>query len=355
MKKNILLLFGGRSTEHEVSLGSANFIANNLDLKKYQLFFVGIDKKGVWFLTDKKALSKKEFKSGLNDKKIFLIPGLKGETFLSGGKRGPKIDLVFPILHGPLGEDGTIQGLLKLVRVPFVGANVLGSAVGMDKDIMKRLLKEAGLPIGKFLVINNQKKVLLFKDIVKKIGCPFFIKPANTGSSVGVHKVSNLKDYKRFLIDALKFDTKVILEELIKGREIECSILGNEKPQASLPGEIIVHHDFYSYEAKYLDENGAHFVIPAKISPAKIKEIKDLAIKVFQVLNCSGLGRVDFFLQNNGKIIINEINTLPGFTSISMYPKMWEVSGIEAKDLLNSLVDLALEKFKEEEKILTSI
>lgn len=354
MKKNVLILFGGRSTEHGVSIKSAGFIAATLDSKKYHLFYAGITKSGAWFLTDKSALAKKEFFPKSKDRQIFLPPGLKGKTILANGRFGPKIDLVFPVLHGPLGEDGTVQGLVKLAGVPFVGAGVLGSAVGMDKDIMKHLLKEAGLPIGKFLTITAGR-VPSFQAVSKKIGCPFFVKPANAGSSVGVHKIKTPGEYKKFLADALRFDTKIILEEFIRGREIECSVLGNENPLASLPGEVIVHHDFYSYEAKYLDDRGSSLVIPAKITSVKIREIKKMAETVFKTLACGGMGRVDFFLQSNGRLIVNEINTIPGFTSISMYPKMWEASGLEVKELLDRLIKLAVERFNQEEKILTSI
>lgn len=354
MKKNVLILFGGRSTEHEVSIKSAGFIAVTFNPKKYRLFYAGITKSGVWFLTDKKALSKKEFRPKSTDCQLFLPPGSKGKSILANGCLGPKIDVVFPVLHGPLGEDGTVQGLVKLAGVPFVGAGVLASAVGMDKDIMKRLLKEAGLPIGKFLTITAGR-LPPFQEVAKKIGCPFFVKPANAGSSVGVHKVKTPSEYKKFLADAFKFDTKVILEEFLRGREIECSVLGNDNPSASLPGEVIVHHDFYSYEAKYLDDRGSSLVIPAKLTTAKIKEVQKMAIAVFKTLACGGMGRVDFFLKKDGRLVVNEINTIPGFTSISMYPKMWEASGLKAKILLDRLVRLATERFNQEQKILTSI
>jgi D-alanine-D-alanine ligase len=252
-----------------------------------------------------------------------------------------------------MGEDGTVQGLIKLAGFPFIGASVLGSAVGMDKDVMKRLLKETSLPVGRFLATTS--KTLSFQEVIKKIGCPFFVKPANTGSSVGVHKVRKAGEYKKFLADAFKFDTKIILEEFVRGREIECSVLGNERPAASLPGEVVAHHDFYSYETKYLDKNGADLIVPAKISPAKIKEVKKMAVKVFRTLACEGMGRVDFFLKKDGRLVVNEINTIPGLTSISMYPKMWEASGLKAKDLLDCLVRLSMERFNQEQKIFTSI
>lgn len=353
-KKNILILFGGQSTEHEVSIKSARFVVASLDRKKYQPFFVGISKKGFWFLTDEKSLNKKIFKPSSFDKQISLFPGSKGQTFFIDGQKGPKIEIVFPVLHGPLGEDGTIQGFLKLVGVPFVGAGVLGSAVGMDKDVMKRLLKEAGLPVAKFLVTKLGEKIS-FSEVSKKLGCPFFLKPANAGSSVGAHKIKTNKDFQTFLSDAFLYDTKVILEEFVKGREIECSVLGNESPKASLPGEVIVRHEFYSYEAKYLDENGASLIIPAKLSVSLVEKIQKMAVKTFQVLDCGGMGRVDFFLTEKNKLFINEINTIPGFTPISMYPKLWEASSLPAEKLVETLISLAVERFKKEQKIRTSI
>jgi len=354
MKRNLLVLFGGQSTEHEVSIKSAGFIASSVDRKKYRPLFVGISKKGVWFLTNEKSLSKKVFQPGISDKQIFLPPGLKGETFFASGRRGPKIDIVFPVLHGPLGEDGTVQGLLKLAGVPFVGASVLGSAVGMDKDIMKHLLREADLPVGNFLTIKVGESIS-FKEVVKNIKKPFFLKPANAGSSVGVHKVRTEKEFKKFLLDAFQYDTKVILEEFIQGREIECSVLGNNNPKASLPGEVVVNHDFYSYEAKYLDENGASLAVPVKLPSALTREIQKLAVRVFETLSCGGLGRVDFFLKKNNQVIVNEINTIPGFTSISMYPKLWAASGLAPKKLVEKLINLSIERFKQEQKIQTSI
>jgi D-alanine-D-alanine ligase len=263
------------------------------------------------------------------------------------------VDVIFPILHGPFGEDGTLQGLLKLANIPFVGASVLGSAVGMDKDVMKRLLREAGILIGKFSTIKADN-IPTYEKVIKNLGQPFFIKPANMGSSIGVSKVKEKKDYQKAIQEAFNYDGKIILEENIVGREIECAVLGNDDPAASIPGEIIPSHDFYSYEAKYLDENGARLEIPAKLSNQLVKKIQLLAIKTFEVLSCEGMSRVDCFLRENGDILVNEINTIPGFTSISMYPKMWEASGISYPDLIDKLIQLAFERFEEEKKLKTT-
>jgi len=265
------------------------------------------------------------------------------------------IDAVFPILHGPFGEDGTIQGFLKLADIPFVGSGVLGSAAGMDKDVMKRLLRDAGIPIGKFLTFKNHEHSPSFAEIEAVLGIPFFVKPANMGSSVGISKVNNESAYASALKDAFLYDTKILMEEFIPGREIECAVLGNEEPIASIPGEVIPSHDFYSYDAKYLDENGAALEIPAKLDDKTAKQIRELAVKVFQVLCCEGLSRVDFFLKKNGEIIVNEINTMPGFTKISMYPKMWEASGISYTELITRLIELAIARFEKERKLKTSV
>ena len=256
-------------------------------------------------------------------------------------------------MHGPFGEDGSMQGLLKLAGVPFVGPGVLGSAVGMDKDVMKRLFRDAGIPIGKFITLKTNDKIN-FGKIKKELGLPVFVKPANMGSSVGVSKVRNEKELKKAAKEAFKFDTKIVIEENIPGREIECAVLGNDFPMASIPGEIIANQDFYSYDAKYIDA-GSVAEIPAKITAKTKKQIQELTIKVFQVLNCEGLSRVDFFLKKDGKVLVNEINTIPGFTNISMYPKLWEASGIPVSKLIDRLIELAIERFEKEKKLQTSV
>ena len=359
-KIKVGIIFGGRSAEHEVSLQSAKNVIEAINKDKYEPVLIGVDKKGKWLLADS---SKFLLNSGnpklikLNNETsqgVALVPQSDGRIAnLDTHESDKSIDVVFLILHGPFGEDGTMQGLLKLANIPFVGAGVLGSAVGMDKDVMKRLLREAGIPIAKFLVYKSGETVA-FNKIVKTLGLPFFVKPANLGSSVGISKVKNKKEFSRAVKLAFQYDTKIIIEENIKGREIECAVLGNDNPIASVPGEVIPKNDFYSYEAKYLDENGAVLEIPAKLSKNIVKKIQDLAVKTFKVLNCEGIGRVDFFLKNNGQILVNEINTIPGFTSISMYPKLWEASGISYTELIDRLIQLALERFEKEQKLKTS-
>jgi D-alanine-D-alanine ligase len=317
-KLKIGILFGGKSAEHEVSLLSARNIINALDKTKYQLIPIKIAKTG-----------------SINFNKI--------ENF----------DVIFPVLHGPFGEDGSMQGFLKLAGVPFVGPSVLGSAVGMDKDVMKRLFRDAGIPIGKFIAIKAESRVN-FKEIRKKLGLPIFIKPANMGSSVGVSKVRTEVEFKKAVKEAFKFDSKIILEEFIPGREIECAVLGNEHPVASVPGEIIANQDFYTYDAKYIDE-GSVAEIPAKLPKNIAKKIQELAVKVFRTLECEGMGRVDLFLKGNGDIIVNEINTIPGFTAISMYPKLWEASGLPLPKLLDKLIELSQERFNREQKLKTTV
>lgn len=360
-KINVAILFGGKSAEHEVSLQSAKNVFEAIDKGKYNPILIGIDKTGRWLLNNTSkfllnADNPKLIKLNQASDSVALVPQSGGKiSNLSQSEKESSIDVVFPILHGPFGEDGTVQGLLKLANIPFVGASVLGSAVGMDKDVMKRLLRDADMPIGKFIVLKSDNPILDYEDIKNKLGVPFFIKPANMGSSVGVSKIHNESEYLEGLRGAFDFDVKLIVEEYIKGREIECSVLGNTKPIASIPGEVVsINHEFYSYEAKYIDEKGAILEIPAKISNEITKQIQNLAIKTFQILSCEGLGRVDFFLKENGDILVNEINTIPGFTKISMYPKLWEVSGISYTELIDRLIQLAIERFEKEQRLKTN-
>jgi D-alanine-D-alanine ligase len=267
-----------------------------------------------------------------------------------------EVDVVFPVLHGTYGEDGTIQGLFKMLDIPLVGSGVLASSMGMDKDVTKRLLRDAGILISKFLCYQrSQAHEIKFEKVVEELGLPFFIKPANAGSSVGVHKIKEKKQFDAAVSDAFSFDTKILIEEFIRGREIEVSVLGNENPQASLPGEVIPTHEFYSYEAKYLDENGARYEIPAQLDSATVRRLQETAIKTFKTLCCDGMARVDFFLKDNGDAYVNEINTIPGFTKFSMYPKMWQASGVSYADLIDKLIQLALEKHELEKSLKTSM
>lgn len=367
-KIHVAVLFGGRSAEHEVSLRSATSIVEALDKDKYDVTLIGIDKGGQWHLNDssenllKSANPKLLALNNATNNTVTLVPWEESEQLIPANtKRGQlaqvhkKIDIVFPVLHGTYGEDGTIQGLLKLANLPFVGPSVLGSAVGMDKDVAKRLLRDAGIKVAKWVCFRKSDRGKIdFDAVASELGLPLFVKPANLGSSVGVRKVKNEGDFADALAHAFKFDTKIIIEEFISGREIECAVLGNSAPIASIPGEIIPQHEFYSYEAKYMDENGAKLEIPAKLCADVVKEVQEMAIKTFKVLCLEGMSRVDFFLSEKHGLLINEVNTIPGFTSISMYPKLWEASGVPFKELVNRLLELAIERFEAENALQTT-
>lgn len=360
-KMNIGLIFGGKSGEHEVSLVSARSIYDALDKNKYAVILVGIDKNGLWHLGSgekiwigKRGVGKLKLNTKLpvitaiNEKnKVYLID-------VKNAKKLANVDVFFPITHGTFGEDGCIQGCFDLLGVAYVGSGVLGSAVGMDKDVMKRLFRENGLNTAEFETIRFRDKFDLGR-IVKKLGWPIFVKPANLGSSVGINKTVNLKELKNAILEAFQYDNKIILEEAIIGREIECSVLGNEKPVASLPGEIKLEPGhFYSYHAKYIDEKIAVPTPQADLRKNIIKKIQETAVRVFKILGCEGMARVDFFLTSGGKLYVNEINTLPGFTSISMYPKMLEKSGIPYSKLLDKLITLAIKRKKRNDKLKSS-
>ncbi len=308
-KLRVGLVFGGKSGEHEVSVRSAESIRNSLDKSKYEVIDIFVNKDGQ-----------------------FEMDKLK------------RVDVVFSIIHGTYGEDGSLQGLLEMLDVAYVGAGVLGSAVGMDKDVQKRLMSQAGIAVAKSWVIKKPQKL--------RVKFPVYVKPVNMGSSVGVSKAKDEKSLGEAIKEAFRYDTKVIIEEEVRGREIEVSVLGNEDPIASVPGEIVpVGHEFYDYEAKYLDENGARLEIPAKLQWSKVAEVQRVAIKAYKTLECCGMARVDMFLTSTGKIVVNEINTLPGFTSISMYPKLWEASGLSYSKLLDRLIELAIEKKRQKDKL----
>ena len=362
-KIRVGILFGGKSAEHEVSLQSAKSIVEAIDREKYEVVMIAVDKEGQWHLTDASR-----FLLNADDPKLIqlnkvsdnlaLAPGKRSEQLISLTSHGSTapVDVIFPVIHGPFGEDGTIQGLMKLANIPFVGPGVLGSAVSMDKDVAKRLLRDAGLSIARFLVFDRSSfNKIDFNEAKNQLGLPLFVKPANLGSSVGINKVNDREQFEDAVNDAFKYDNKIVIEEFIEGREIECSVLGNDDPIASLPGEILPQDDFYSYKAKYIDEDGAILDVPAKLPENIVKKVQDYAIKTFKVLCCEGMARVDLFLKENGEIVINEINTLPGFTKISMYPKLWGASGISYPELIHRLIQLAIERFNREEKLETSV
>jgi D-alanine-D-alanine ligase len=358
-KVRVGIIFGGKSAEHEVSVRSARNIIAALDKSKYEAVLVGIDREGCWHLGNEGRLMLavgQPTVDAISDKNdVLLAPATKSESaaVVSTGSAAPlaNLDVVFPVLHGPNGEDGTMQGLLKLAGIPFVGPSVLGSAVGMDKDVMKRLLRDAGIPIGKFEVLHAREKSAWSPEaVLKSLGSPVFVKPANMGSSVGIRKATTAEELREAVEFAFTFDRKVIVEAFIKGREIECAVLGNDSPKASAPGEIIAgqQHDFYSYEAKYVDCEGQRIEIPANLPKGVAEEIQALAVRAFQVLCCEGMSRVDFFYTDDGRILVNEINTIPGFTNISMYPMMWKASGIEYSELIGKLIELAIERHRAE-------
>jgi D-alanine-D-alanine ligase len=354
------VLFGGRSGEHEVSLASAASVIRGLDPEKYEPVPIGITKDGRWLVgAGAQKVLPEVLKSG---ERVLLSadPSLAALVPLDVARGGAqRVDVIFPVLHGTFGEDGTVQGLLDLAGLPYVGAGVLGSAVGMDKDMQKRLFLQAGLPVGDFLAIPRSEwehsRHLVWKKVTKKFRFPLFVKPATLGSSVGMTKVHNRAELGPALDLAAEFALKLLVERAIVGREIEVSVLGNDSPKASVPGEIIPHREFYDYAAKYLEE-GTRLIIPAKLTPAQVRRFQDFAVRAFQALDCGGMARVDFFLERRtGRAFVNEINTIPGFTSISMYPKLWEASGLSFRELVDRLIELALERHREKARTKYSI
>jgi D-alanine-D-alanine ligase len=364
-KLRVGVIFGGRSGEHEVSLRSAESIINALDRDKYEVVPIAITQAGKWLASSEATnlLPSSVIETADQRVAIFGDPTERGlARFTGAGKADErdKLDVVFPVLHGTYGEDGTIQGLLEMADVPYVGCGVLGSAAGMDKVVMKRLFREAGLPIVEFVhFLRTQWEadpLLIELRVAEEIGFPCFVKPANLGSSVGISKATDAKTLNEAIALAAKFDRKIVVERGVDAREIEVSVLGNDQPRASLPGEIIPQSaDFYDYKAKYVDANGARLMIPADLSEEQTAEIQRLAVLAFQAIDGAGLGRVDFFLEREtGKLLLNEINTMPGFTSISMYPKLWEASGIGYGELIDRLIELAFERHHEKSRNLTS-
>ena len=351
-KITVGLICGGLSGEHEVSLISAHNIQAALDREKYDVLLIGIDKDGDWFLgKSAEFLENVDDVSQVKFSKNFPTllpetgrPGLKNSTKDHSGNELAKVDVFFPITHGKLGEDGALQGLLELLGKPYVGADVYGSSICMDKDVTKRLMIQRGVPVASYKLLRNPDE-LTFAEAVQKLGETIFVKPCREGSSLGVSKVQTKNEYTQALEKAFAVDSKVIVEEAICGREIECSVLGNDSPEAAtVLGEIVPIGEFYSYEAKYVEEDGAKLVIPAEIDPDVSTQIRDTAVEAFIHTECRSMARVDFFLLEDNSFILNEINTLPGFTKISMYPKLWDASGLAYSELLGRLITLALEK-----------
>jgi D-alanine-D-alanine ligase len=354
-KLRVAVLFGGRSAEHEISLLSARFVVEALDRARFEPVLVGIDKSGRWLLQEEALLlsaSRDPRLARLNTAMpdvAFGRPTAPGEVALTvDGRASGSVDVVFPVLHGPMGEDGSVQGLLEVAGVPFVGSGVLGSAVGMDKDVMKRLLAQAEIAIVPHETLRRVEWDRERAELTARcaaLGFPSFVKPANLGSSVGVSRAKSRAELEAAIDYAFEFDTKVVVERgLDAPREIECAVLGEDDPIASIPGEIAVDHrdGFYSYAAKYIDERGAVTKIPADLTTSQVNAVQLLALRTFRTLESSGMARVDFFLSRGGELYVNEINTIPGFTAISMYPKLWEASGIGAQELVSRLIDIAL-------------
>ena len=343
------LLFGGISGEHEVSLVSAKSVWDHLDRSRYEPIPTAITKSGLWLPPEEslKGLESGTLEGLLPDQSVVPLMGRGMLAVLgpSGPTRELPLDVVFPVLHGPGGEDGTIQGLLELSGIPYVGAGVPASSVGMDKALMKALFEHAGIPVCRYRVVLCHQwradPVKMERETLRALGLPCFVKPANLGSSVGISRVTEAEGFPDAMNLAFAHDRKAVVEEAVSGRELECSVLGNDDPAASVPGEIIPCEDFYSYSAKYL--NPSELRIPAPIDPTTSDKVRDLAIRSFQAIDCRGMARVDFFVRTDGDVVVNEINTIPGFTAISMYPKLWEASGITYPRLLDRLIELALE------------
>ena len=347
-KINVMVIFGGQSGEHDVSLRSAQTVIGALDPDKYNVTQVGITREGGWLasgdpmaaLTAHSPLFQIEGTTG-TPIEVHPDPGLPMLT-------SDAIDVVFPVLHGPMGEDGTIQGMLKLAGIPFVGSGVLGSAVAMDKVMTKLILSQAGIPQADWLMVNKRELAEspeeIFDEIEEKLGYPCFVKPANMGSSVGVSKAHDQSELKVALETAVGYDRRIVVEQGVNGRELEISVLGNDRPRASVAGEIRPVNEFYDYNAKYVDD-GSELIIPADITPEALADMQDVAIRSFRALDLAGLARVDFFLEHGtDRVLLNEVNTMPGFTAISMYPMLWEASGLPLTELIDMLISLALER-----------
>ncbi len=348
-KKKVAILYGGKSVEHGVSINSARNIFEYINKDLFEPIAIGITTKGKWFLTsgvDKNIESGQALSLALNPANpVFKIEG-SNQAFST--------DIIFPVLHGTDGEDGSIQGLIKALDIPMVGTGVLGSSVSMSKIVSKRLLENAGLPVTKFLTYTfSEKEKLNFKTIADTVGLPFMVKAASLGSSVGVSKVSSENDFDKAVDEAFRYDNALLVEEFVKGREIECAILGNEPPRASDPGEIVIsgQYDFYTFDAKYVDGDAVKIEVPAKLDSSIIEKVKDVSVRAYQTLHCEDFSRVDLFVTADGKVYVNEINTIPGFTNSSMYPMMWKQHGISFPDLITELIKLATTRFEKGKRI----
>ncbi|MDR3200398.1 MAG: D-alanine--D-alanine ligase [Spirochaetales bacterium] len=365
--KTVLVLYGGRSGEHEVSLRSAASVVGNLD-SRWNVLLGGVSKEGVWYLQSQEY-SGDARKNSLPTLEITqnpeaLMSVIPGKGIAAAGKL-LAVDVVFPVLHGSFGEDGLLQGLLENAMLPYAGAGVLGSSLSMDKDKVKRVWKEAGLPVVPSFTLGKENYMRslrekpagenLLRAAEEEFGYPLFVKPSGAGSSVGISKVHNQSEAACALEDAFRFDTKVLIEKAIRAREIECSVLGNFAPRAFTPGEIIPSHEFYDYDAKYIDPDGARLLIPASLDAPTLDRIKSMAVEAYAAAEAEGMARIDFFVEKDtGSVYINEINTIPGFTSISMFPRMCAHDGLSYSDLLNELLELGIQRFSQRAELLYS-
>lgn len=366
MKKiRVTVLFGGQSSEHEVSRVSAQCVLENIDKNRFEIQTIGITKDGEWlkYEGDTSLIGsgkweeaarnqlRGKIEKGVSGKDIVKAPTCKELISLNDGYNNDElVDVVFPVLHGPNGEDGSVQGLLQLADVPYVGCNILSSAAGMDKEFSKLVFNNAEIPQADYIKVMRSEIDEQIDDILsrvtKKLGWPCFVKPANAGSSVGVSKVKRPEDLLTALKYAARYDSKILIEEYIQGREVECAVLGNDNPIASTVGEVLPCNEFYDYNAKYIDGK-SEIIIPADLEQGIIEKIREYAVRAFKALGCSGLSRVDFFVEESGRVILNEINTMPGFTDISMYSKLWEASGIPYSELITRLIELAFESYNQ--------
>ncbi len=361
MRKRIVILFGGRSAEHEISCISARSVMDVLDPERYEAIPIGVTKEGRWQLMPAGPPALPPGSAGelpgvaeSSGEEIALDQEPGAQALVGGDGSRTEIDVVFPVMHGPYGEDGSIQGFLEMAGVPYVGAGVLGSALGMDKAVQKALFRTAGIPIVEHEVVYEREWEEDPEGVEARaahLGYPLFAKPAALGSSVGITKVHGSGELRGALEDAFRFGRKALLERSVEGaREIEVAVLGNDDPVASIAGEIVPHHEFYDYAAKYLDERGAELIVPAGIPPETLEEAQRLAVAAFRAIDCAGMARVDFFLAPSGALLVNEVNTIPGFTQISMYPKLWEASGVSYRELIDRLIEFALERHAAERK-----
>jgi D-alanine-D-alanine ligase len=369
-KIRVGVIFGGRSGEHEVSLVSAQSVMDAIDKEKYEVVPIGITKAGQWIASGDPMRALKAGDAQASRPAALLgDPSHRGLMRLDEdteqaieATRLTELDVVFPVLHGPYGEDGTVQGLLELAGIPYVGAGVIGSALGMDKAIFKDVMRARGLPIVKHLLLKRKQWDANSEGVANWIEAvldyPVFTKPANLGSSVGISKCDDRDELRAGLAEAARYDRKLIVEEAVpEAREIEVSVLGNDDPIASVPGEIIPSREFYSYEAKYFDEgeDASKLLIPAPLSPEMTEQVRQLAVEVYQAIDCAGMARADFLLSGEtGRLYVNEVNTIPGFTAISMYPKLWEATGISYPELIDWLIELAVERHEDKERSETS-